>query len=105
MLSTGDPIGSPPAQSTQRANWGIKENESGNRLKWLLQSLGFYSQESVDIRNSAMLYLNAREQAARPEFIRALGEVALRVWLAYNRIHERFYIRQGLMIVLARGST
>jgi hypothetical protein len=75
LLGSTAPTDKPPAQPTQRAQWGIKLNETGNRWKWLLQTLGFYSKEAVDIRNSAMLYLNAREQAAKPEFTRSLGPI------------------------------
>jgi hypothetical protein len=75
LLSSGDPANNPPVQQPLRAQFGIKENETGSQWKWLLQSLGFYSKESVNIRSSAMLYLNAREQAARPEFYRSLGNV------------------------------
>ncbi len=75
LLGTSVPTENPKAQPPQRAQWGIKLNEIGSRLNWLLKSLGFYSNEAVDIRNSAMLYLNAREQAARPEFTRSLGEL------------------------------
>ena len=69
MMSSGDP----PVQAGQRAQYGLKENEIGSRWKWVLQALGFFSKESINIRNSAMLYLNARDQAARPEFYRTLG--------------------------------
>ena len=45
-------------------------SEWGARFQWLLKAMGYYGKESTIIRNSGILYLNARAVASNPDFLR-----------------------------------
>mmetsp|Transcript_7959 Transcript_7959/g.23953 ORF Transcript_7959/g.23953 Transcript_7959/m.23953 type:complete len:258 (+) Transcript_7959:75-848(+) len=89
-----------PVDSVDRAKWAVGEKNPSKdgKKNWILRLLGYYTQESTDIRSSIMLYTNAREQAARQEFLRQLGvenDLAsrfqlecLHVWMIFVRLRR-----------------
>ena len=73
-------------------------SEWGARFQWLLKAMGYYGKESTIIRNSGILYLNARAVASNPEFLRQfdLEETwenefyvnCLHLWMIFVRIRK-----------------
>lgn len=73
-------------------------SEWGARFQWLLKAMGYYGKESTIIRNSGILYLNARAVASNPDFLRLfdLEETwenefyvnCLHLWMIFARIRK-----------------
>ena len=73
-------------------------SEWGARFQWLLKAMGYFGKESTIIRNSGILYLNARAVASNPEFLRQfdLEETwesefyvnCLHLWMIFVRIRK-----------------
>jgi cytochrome b pre-mRNA-processing protein 3 len=61
---------SPAADKRARRQHEVGLSETGSRFEWLLKWMGYYGKESKIIRSSGILYLNAREVASSPEFLK-----------------------------------
>jgi len=60
-------------QEPWRIQWAVSESSLGERYKWLLKAMGYYSEDAKNERAASLLYVSARKQAARKEFSQYLG--------------------------------
>mmetsp|Transcript_23175 Transcript_23175/g.38133 ORF Transcript_23175/g.38133 Transcript_23175/m.38133 type:complete len:267 (-) Transcript_23175:65-865(-) len=68
-----------------------------SRIRWILKLMGYYSRESVLIRNAKVIFAGMRKQASRPEF-HAIGLgttpttefsiVTLHMWMYFARLRS-----------------
>jgi len=65
-----DKSAAPAADKRARRQHEVGLSETGSRFEWLLKWMGYYGKESKIIRSSGILYLNAREVASSPEFLK-----------------------------------
>ncbi|KAJ1489693.1 ubiquinol-cytochrome C chaperone-domain-containing protein [Baffinella frigidus] len=96
LMSTSERVKGPG--DIKRKNFYVSINAVGGRFAWLLNMLGYNSEEAKQIRSSSTLYLRARDQSGRAEFREKLGLVAsfenryylecLHVWMILMRLRS-----------------
>jgi hypothetical protein len=78
LLSSGEPGKEQQKPTSSAIDTQAQINQvSKGPYAWLLRLMGFYTKEATVVRNSTKLYLNARDQANRPEFCRSLGQFSV----------------------------
>ena len=86
------------AERKARRQHEVGLSETGTRLQWLLKWMGYYGKEATIVRNSGILYLNARSVASDGDFLRQfeLEETwenefyinCLHLWMIFVRIRQ-----------------